>query len=107
MLKKQAQVFITILFTFDVIIIGVCWFLAYYVRFYFFTFPKLTYIPPIEIYLRACGVVMFLGAICLIYGKMYTPKRISSYRAEIKSIINSNIVLWIILVGLTFYYRTF
>ena len=95
----------TLLFIADVLIVGSCWILAYYIRFHIFPFPEPTSIPEFRIYLRACFVVMLLAAICLIYGKMYTPKRIASYRAEMRSIFSSTVVLWVLLIGITFYYR--
>ncbi len=105
MLRKQAQVLVTLLFAADVLIVGFCWMLAYYVRFRFMPYPEPVSMPELRIYLRACLLVMLIAAFCFVYGKMYTPKRISNYRAEIRSIFSANVALWIILIGITFYYR--
>lgn len=118
MLKKQAQVILTFLFLADVFIVGFCWNFAYLVRFYWLNIPITIFgvevpfvspeaIPRYKSYFNATGVVVIVAAICFIYGKMYNPKRISQYRGEFRAIIRSNIVLFIILLGLTFYYRRF
>jgi Undecaprenyl-phosphate glucose phosphotransferase len=107
MLKKQSQVFLSVLFFCDICIIGTSWLLAYYLRFYGINYPVAEVTPKFYIYLRACAVVMIFGAVCLVYSKMYTPKRISNFKAEIRSIINSNLILWIILTALTFYFRKY
>jgi Undecaprenyl-phosphate glucose phosphotransferase len=118
MLKKRAQVIITLLFLADILIVGICWNLAYYVRFHWlnlaysvfgFAIPSVdaSLIPPYKEYFNATGVVVVVAAICNIYGKMYNPKRISQYKGELRAIVKSNIFLFIVLLGLTFYYRRF
>ena len=107
MLKKQAQVFLTLLFITDLLIVLFSWNFAYYLRFFLINFPIPLEIPEYYIYFKASGVVVLMAAFCFIYSKMYSPKRISSYRAEVHSILNSNILLVIILLGLTFYFRKY
>ena len=118
MLKKKSQVILTLLFFADVIFVGVCWNLAYYARFFWLNIPitlfgiSIPYVEPSAIpeykyYFNATGVVVIVAAICYVYGKMYNPKRISQYRGEMRAIFKSNIVLFIILLGLTFYYRRY
>ncbi|MBU3916376.1 sugar transferase, partial [bacterium] len=118
MLKKKSQVIITILFIADLLIIGLSWNLAYYARFFWlnysysvfgFEVPRVATIqvPKFIEYFRVTIVVMFFAAVCFIYSKMYNPKRISRYKAEFSSILRSHIVLFIILIALTFYYRRF
>lgn len=117
MLKKQAQVIITILFLLDLIIVGSCWNLAYFVRFYWFNVayrvPGFFLIPYVETppdfmeYFKATFVIMFFASFCFVYAKMYNPKRISRYKAEFRSILRGNIFLFVIMTGITFYYREF
>ncbi|MBU2512124.1 undecaprenyl-phosphate glucose phosphotransferase [bacterium] len=118
MLKKKAQVIITFLFLADIFIVGFCWNIAYYVRFYWLNIPipllgiEIPYVNPEEIprykeYFNATGVVVIAAAICFVYGKMYNPKRISQYKGELRAVLKSNIFLFIVLLGLTFYYRRF
>lgn len=107
MLKKQAQVFLSLLFVTDLCIVLFSWNIAYFLRFFWVQFPTPSGIPEYYIYFRAGWVVVLIAAFCFIYSKMYTPKRISSYRAEVRSILNSNILLVIILLGLTFYFRKY
>lgn len=118
MLKKKAQVILTLLFLTDVFTVGLCWNLAYFIRFYWLNLPisifgiSIPYVEPSTIpeykqYFNATGVVVISAAICFIYGKMYNPKRISQYGGELRAIFRSNLVLFIVLLGLTFYYRRF
>jgi Undecaprenyl-phosphate glucose phosphotransferase len=116
MLKKQSQVLISILFLIDLSIVWICWTTAYYIRFYWLNFnyqifgvdiPYVIEVPEFERYLRASAVVVIFAAICFIYSKMYNPKRISRYRAEFRSIIKANLFLYIILLAVTFFYRSF
>ncbi len=118
MLKKKSQVILTLLFLADIFFVGVCWNLAYYARFYWFNFHisfmgfavpyvDLNSVPAYKNYYNATGVVIIVAAICYIYGKMYNPKRISQYNGELRAIFKANIVLFIVLLGLTFYYRRY
>ena len=118
MLKKKARVIITLLFFADIIIVGLSWNIAYFVRFYWLNFPlniagisvpfvNLNNIPIYKQYYNATGVVVIVAAICFIYGKMYNPKRISQYTGEFRAILKSSIFLFIVLLGLTFYYRSY
>ena len=116
MLKKQAQIIITILFLLDLIIVGTCWNLAYFVRFYWFNqsfslfgvlFPFAKVVPDFSEYFKATFVIVIFAAFCFVYSKMYNPKRISRYKAEFRSILKANIFLFVILTGITFYYRDF
>ena len=116
MLKKQAQIIITILFLLDLIIIGTCWNLAYFVRFFWFNqsytlfgflLPYVDAIPDFSEYLKATPVIVLFAAVCFVYAKMYNPKRISRYKAEFRSILKANVFLFVILTGITFYYREF
>ena len=70
-------------------------------------YVELETIPDFYEYFRATVVVVFFAVFCLIYAKMYNPKRITRNKAEFNSILKSNIFLFIILTGLTFYYRRF
>lgn len=116
MLKKQAQVIITVLFLLDLTIVGACWNLAYYIRFYWFNHPytllgfSIPYaenIPDFIEYFKPTFVIIFFASFCFIYAKMYNFKRIFQYRAEFRSILKANIFLFVILTGITFYYREF
>ena len=116
MLRKQSQVLITILFLLDLVIVGICWNVAYYIRFYllnvtyriFDTLIPMVEVPPdYDRYKNATIVVVFFAAVCFIYSKMYNPKRIARYKAEFRSIIKANLILYVILLSVTFYYRSF
>ncbi len=118
MLKKQAQVLLTFLFFADLVVVGLSWNFAYMVRFFWFNyefsilgvnipFVEKESIPGFMEYFKATFVIVFFSIFCFIYAKMYNPKRISRYKAEFRSILKSNVFLFIILTGLTFYYRRF
>ena len=116
MLKKQSQVIVTILFLLDLLIVGTCWNLAYFLRFYWvnipygilgFSIPFAENIPSYSEYFKATFVIVFLVPFCFVSAKMYHPKRISRYKAEFRSILRANLFLFVIMTGLTFYYRQF
>lgn len=116
MLKKQARVLVSILLLFDLLLIGGSWNLAYFIRFYWLNFPISLFglnipgassAPEFMEYFRVTIVVVVIGLVCFVYSKMYNPKRVSRYKAELRSIFRANLFLFIILTGITFYYREF
>lgn len=116
MLKKQARVLVTLLLIFDLLLIGGSWNLAFFIRFYWLNFPinllgfqipEAASIPDFAEYFRATLVVVVIGTLCFVYSKMYNPKRVSRYKAELRSILRANLFLFIILTGIPFYYREF
>jgi len=107
MLKKQAQVFLTLLFLMDLSLVWICWILAYYLRFSWIDWPESSSTPEMRQYLRASAVVVILASICFVKGKMYHPKRLSRFKAETRAILRSNAMLFVMLLGATFFYRKF
>ena len=110
MLKKRAQVIITLLFLADILIVGICWNLAYFVRFHWLNIPYSVFgfsipfvdfsnIPPYKEYFNATGVVVVVAAICNIYGKMYNPSvcilaRVTVFRIHGNPCISQNFIKW-------------
>ena len=107
MLKKYSRVLVTILFVSDIVIAGICWNAAYFFRFFWMEFPLVKSIPPLKPYFNASGAVVLLAMVCFVNGKMYYPKRFFRFKAEFKTIVRSNVVLFILLIAASFFYRKF
>ena len=107
MLKKRSQVFLTFLFIVDLSIIWICWMAAFYLRFRYLNIPPAQSVPEFLPYFKAGFAVSFLAAFSFIYSKMYQPKRIAQYGSEIRTILRSNVTLFVVLLGAIFFYRSF
>lgn len=107
MLKKQSQVFLSLLFITDLLIVWICWMSAFYLRFHILNLPPAQSIPSILPYMKAGFSVSFFAGICFLYSKMYQPQRIAGYSREIKTIVSANLLLFVVLLGAIFFYRNF
>lgn len=107
MLKRQAQVFLTLLMLADLALVWSFWILAYFLRFEWINLPRATSLPEFRYYLQASGWVVIFAMISFINGKMYHSRRLSRFKAESVAILRSNGLLFLILLGATFFYRNF
>ncbi len=107
MLKRQAQVFLTLLMIADLTLVWIFWILAYYLRFEWINIPRANSLPEFNFYFQASGWVVIFAMISFINGKMYHPRRLSRFKAESTAILRSNGLLFLILLGATFFYRNF
>jgi len=105
MAMKRFQVFLTLLFIADQVIIWGCWTLGYYSRFAWVNYPQANYIPPFDAYLQISWVVVILGVVSFAYGKMYHRKRIFHYRSEAGAIFKAMALLYLGLIASSFFYR--
>ncbi|MDT8445718.1 MAG: undecaprenyl-phosphate glucose phosphotransferase [bacterium] len=105
--KKQSQVFMTLLFFVDQTILWGSWLLAYWTRFHLIDYPQAESIAPFAGYFEISWVVVLFGAVTFIYARMYHPKRIFHYRGEAGAILRANLLLWMALLGASFFYRGF
>jgi Undecaprenyl-phosphate glucose phosphotransferase len=107
MLKKQAQVFLTLLMLADLTLIWGCWILAYFLRFRWINFPQADSLPEFSFYLQASSLVVIFATFSFVKGKMYHPRRLSRFQEEAGAILRSNGILLLILLGAMFFYRNF
>lgn len=107
MLKKHAKFFENLLFIADLAVIGMSWFLAYYIRFYGGMFSVEKGIPPFNIYLYLIIPILFIwGFVFKAFG-LYRPKRISSYISEVFDIVKACLFSVLILISITFFFRQY
>lgn len=108
MLKKYSQLWVASLFVLDIIIISLSWNLAYFARFIWINYPQTSSsIPAFEPYLQATLLVIIFAILAFAQGKMYQPQRITHSRTEIPSIFHAMIVLFVLLLAASFFYRGF
>ncbi len=107
MLKKHAKFFENILFLADLAVIGLSWFLAYYIRFYSGLFSVEKGIPPFLIYLYLIiPIILIWGFVFKSFG-LYHPKRISSYISEVFDIVKACSFSVLVLISITFFFRQY
>lgn len=105
MLKKYAQVFITVLFVADLASIILSWLASYFIRFKVQIFSLKSNIPPFNDYLIFLIFIIIVFSICLIGGGLYRPMRGKSTFYEFANIIKTSFFSIMILTGVTFFYR--
>lgn len=108
MLKKHNQLFLSILFFSDIIVVAVSWVIAYYLRFFYINLIPVTKgVPPFD------GYVFLLLFILVISGgifrsfKLYVPRRHSLDVDEFFCIVKSTLVIIILTGFITFFYRNY
>jgi Undecaprenyl-phosphate glucose phosphotransferase len=107
MLKKHAKFFENILFLTDLAVIGLSWFLAYYLRFYSGLLPIDKGIPPFIIYFYLIiPILLIWGFVFKSFG-LYRPKRIAPYLNEIFDTVKACTFSVLILVSVTFFFRQY
>ena len=107
MLKKHTQFFENILFLADLFVIGLAWFLSYYIRFYIGLIPVEKGIPSFKIYLYLIIPILFIWSFVFKYFGLYRPKRMSSYFNEAFDIAKACTFSVLILIFLTFLIRQY
>ena len=107
MLKKYAQVFITVLFIADLAEIVLSWLAAYFIRFNLRIFPLRADIPDINDYLIFMFFIIIVFPICLTGSGLYKPMRGKSQIYEFTNILKATSYSVIILTAVTFFYREY
>ncbi len=107
MLKRHSEFFKNLLFLSDLMIIGLCWVAAYYIRFSSTLFPVTKGIPPLEPYLWLLVPIIAVWGVCFYSLNLYRPRRMGSHLSEIVDIAKGNTLSILILVALTFFWKSF
>lgn len=107
MLKKYAQVFITILFVADLASIVFSWLASYFIRFKVQIFTLKAGIPFFNDYLIFLVFIIIVFSLCLIGSGLYKPMRGKSKFYELTNIIKATSFSIIILTAVTFFYREY
>jgi Undecaprenyl-phosphate glucose phosphotransferase len=110
-LKKYSQIFLSIFFLTDILVVAGSWLLAYHVRFHESWFARLVPVyetePRFDAYLRILPAILVVWAILLQRGGLYQPRRAKSPFEELGRIIRASTIGIFIITGLTFFYRPF
>ncbi|MEK6758982.1 MAG: undecaprenyl-phosphate glucose phosphotransferase [Deltaproteobacteria bacterium] len=107
MLKKHSQLFESLLFTTDLLIIAFSWIFSYFVRFHSGLIPVEKGIPSLLVYLLMLGPIVVIWAFAFKGFGLYRPKRVGSHLAEVFEIAKACVVSVLILISLTFFFRSF
>jgi Undecaprenyl-phosphate glucose phosphotransferase len=107
MLKRHSQFLQSVLFTFDLAVICVCWIASYHLRFLHGLAPIDKGIPPFDIYLSLLLPILVVWGISFRAFNLYRPRRMGSHLAEFFDIAKANTLSVLVLVAFTFFLRQF
>ncbi|MBI5643829.1 MAG: undecaprenyl-phosphate glucose phosphotransferase [Deltaproteobacteria bacterium] len=107
MLKKHSQLFESLLFISDLVIIAVSWIISYYFRFYGEVIRVEKGIPDFYIYCLLLVPIMIIWGFAFKGFGLYRPKRIGSHLSEVFDITKACVVSVLILISLTFFFRQY
>ncbi|HAO93804.1 MAG: undecaprenyl-phosphate glucose phosphotransferase [Deltaproteobacteria bacterium GWC2_56_8] len=104
MLKKHSQLFESLLFISDLLIIAFSWVASFYIRFYS-GLPVEKGVPDFYLYcLLLIPIVVIWGFAFKGFG-LYRPKRIGSHLSEVFDITKACVISALILISITFFFR--
>jgi Undecaprenyl-phosphate glucose phosphotransferase len=107
MLKRHSQFLQSVLFTFDLAVICVCWVASYNLRFLQGLAPIDKGIPPFDIYLSLLVPILVVWGISFRAFNLYRPRRMGSHLAEFFDIAKANSLSVLVLVAFTFFLHQF
>ncbi|MBI5183920.1 MAG: undecaprenyl-phosphate glucose phosphotransferase [Nitrospinae bacterium] len=105
MLKKYGQLFISILFITDIVIVVISWLLAYYIRFHIEIIPITLGIPSVEQYIKLLPFIVAIYAITMKVLGLYQPMRGRSRGIEFYNILKVTFISILLITATTFFYR--
>lgn len=107
MLKKHSQLFLSLAFISDIIVIGLSWIVAYIIRFEL----EIGVVTKSEVsfsqYLNFLPFVVLISAVVLRYFGFYLPKKGTSFIYEFFNIVKTSTITVLVLIGITFFYRAY
>ncbi len=107
MLKRHSKFFENLLFILDLTVIFLCWFFAYYLRFFTGIIPIYYGIPSFKIYLLLIAPIIFIWGFIFKVLNLYRPRRLSSRFKEIFDIAKGCTISILLLISITFFWRKF
>ncbi len=99
MLKRYAQVFVTLLAIADAALTAGAFLLAYHVRFAFFATPK--GVPPLQDYLLAAPAVVLAALLCYRAYGLYRPRRTDAFFEEALDVVKASVTTLVLLLALS------
>lgn len=107
MLKKHSQLFESLLFSADLLIIALSWLFSYYLRFYSGLIPVEKGVPDLFAYTLLLAPIIVIWAVAFKAFGLYRPKRIGSHISEVFDIAKACGVSVLLLVSLTFFFKMY
>jgi Undecaprenyl-phosphate glucose phosphotransferase len=107
MLKKHSQIFQSILFLTDAILIALSWVLAYFLRFYFGPIPVLKGIPSIKEFLSLLFILLPVCLVIFKYSGLYEPMRSNARASEIQKIFSASILSTLVFITIIYLTREY
>lgn len=107
MLKKHSQLFESLLFFADLLIIAFSWLISYYLRFTSNLVPAPKGIPDFFMYSLLLGPIIIIWAFAFKGFGLYRPKRIGSHLSEIFDITKACTISVLVLISTTFFFRQY
>lgn len=105
MLKKHGEVFKSLLFGADLLIIAGAWVLSYYLRFHAGLVPVFRGVPDFYDYNLLLIPIVIIWALAFKSFDLYRPKRIGSHLSEIMEITKACCISVFVLIAITFFLR--
>lgn len=108
MLKKHNQLFLSIVFLFDIIVVSASWIAAYFLRFFYIkVIPVTKGVPSFEGYLLLLLFILIISGGIFRYFKLYIPRRHSLDFDEFICIVKSTATIIVLTSFITFFYRNY
>ena len=107
MLRAYSRLFEQLMLVADLVLVGLCWLLAYWLRFYV-AGPPLPYgdMPPLADYLLMLLPILLVWSVSFRAFGLYRPRRIGSHLSEAVDIAKASTIGVLVLVAvMTFFFR--
>jgi Undecaprenyl-phosphate glucose phosphotransferase len=106
MLRRQSEIYRTLLLLADLVLVGASWLAAYAIRFHS-TLPVPRGIPPAEPYLAALPLILVVWAWVFRSRGLYAPRRTDSRLSELGAVLAGATTVVVLLVVGTFFLRSY
>ncbi len=110
MLKAHSRLLEQLMLVGDLVLVAASWLLAYLLRFYVLSFPRLRFqdIPPLDPYLLLLLPILIVWAVSFRAFDLYRPRRIGSHLSEAADIAKASSLGALVLVAvMTFFFREY
>ncbi|MGQ9637672.1 MAG: undecaprenyl-phosphate glucose phosphotransferase [Thermodesulfobacteriota bacterium] len=107
MLKEHSQIFITILFISDLILIAFSWILAYLIRFNLPLIKVVKDIPPWEQHLPLLLLLILICSVVFNLMNLYRPMRFSSISKEVKELFKAITISLLLFIFFAYFFKEY
>ena len=108
MLKAHSKLLEHIMLAGDLLVVAVCWLLAYVIRFYVLGPPLRSGIPPLYPYLLMLLPILVVWGVSFRAFDLYRPRRIASHLSEAADLAKASSLGALVLVAvMTFFFREY